>query len=622
MPPPIEGMNQQGMPPMPEDDNEPLHPTKPGKMERAGGILSTLLGWKHRENMRKEMNTAKFIMDELHDAATNPNNMLPPETVDFLVKQAGGVLGKEAGTAIKQHFEQIRAKKDLERRQGMLPQQNATPGSGMSGAAVMKAGAQAPVIPASPVAGASPVMGGAAGVAAPPGLPKPPGQLPFDQGAPAGGAPQQPNPVAMMVEGAAKGGTGFGGPVASPPPAASGGSFFRKSPAQIGIDTAAMERPALEGKAQVVREGIPLDFAARKQAYGSEPGIEDLTSRQKFGLYSGHNITAEPRPVTLPGAVRGADIIGQTDAFGKVVGPDDARSTYKVRDYNGVREFFPEFGMSTHRIMPDKDSPTGFSDITYNRDGNEIHRELGAVDPRFAPSTTSSTGQSEQAVTIGDQVVKVPISRSNQTTTVKTVPGMPPIPGGVPQQGAPVAAPVAAPGGAPAPKQQPPRSPGMRVIGESPAAWKMRMENEYTPEGQKVMQELFPRKEMIGRLRDALKPYMNSDTPASYLLDSIMYKMGFAGDQGAFLSQLNLGSLAQAATLVKGSSRAQNVLNKAMIHTPDAWTNSPKLMYEKLTEILKNMQDMEKGVDTYMKKYPGLGKLPASGKENDPLGIR
>jgi hypothetical protein len=450
-------------------------------------------------------------------------------------------------------------------------------------------------------------------------LPAPPSEA----GGPAGAAPApQPNPAAAMTAGSVNGGMGFGPPITPAPPVATAAPkpFWERdrTPTQIGqaqgerlaATQAATLRPELETRALVGREQGALDYEAMKARYTSEPWFKGLTDRQKAEVLSKVNISAEPRPQNIPGLARGSDIIGEKDIYGKVIGPDDAGGSYKVRVFaDGTREYIPEFGVTSGTIEPDAKSPTGFSKVFRNREGTEISRSLSATPPApYVPTTTTNNRQSEQALTVGNEVRIVPTSSSTSTTTTRQVPGMPAPPAGSAPAGAPPAGAPARPAAAatPAPRQG-------RVIGESPAAWKARIENEYTPNGQKVMAELYPRMEMIKRLIGYLEPNKNDDTPASHLLDTLAYRMGFAGNTGGFLSQLQLGSIGQAGSLIKGVSRAKEVLDKAMIHTPAAWKDSNKMMFQKLTEIYRNMQDMEAGVNKFEKKYPGLGAPPPGG---------
>ena len=450
----------------------------------------------------------------------------------------------------------------------------------------------------------------------PPGLPKPP--IPFGSGAPAGPAPAaQPNPAQMMAVGSQSGGIGMGGPrpaLPAPPaeeyhtPWTAGRNAAANVGRRLGEKGAAALRPTLEVKGQVEREQAALDYEALKARYESEPWFQGLTNRQKTEVLSGRNVSPELRPQNIPGLVQGKSLQpGEKDFSGN---PIDADGFYRVRVFaDGNREYIPEMTTTSGIIEPDANSNTGFSRVVRDRTGREISRSAGATPPpAYVPTTTTNARSSEQAVTVGDQVKVIPIQSSTTTTSTRSVPGMPSPPAGIPS--------ATAPSQRPGP---PSASAGQgRVIGESPAAFKMRVENEYTPEGQKVMMELVPRMQMIQRLRAALEPYKNNDVPAGSLLDSILYKLGYAGDQGSFLSQLNLGSIAQAGSLIRGVSRAQQVLGQAMIHTPNAWRDSSKMMYQKLTEILQNMKDMETATNNFAKKYPGLKAPPAAGMTPPP----
>lgn len=590
---------------------------KGGAGSTARSIFATILGAKHGENLRQEHNKAKFIMEQLHDVATNPNNQMPDETVDWLIQQAGSVLGKDMGGAIKQHFEQIRAKKDLERRQAMLPGHQP---------------AQQPQPQAQPQAPASAPQ-------QPPGLPQPPSEA----GGPAGAAPAQPNPAPAIQKASALGATGFNVPPPANVPAAnvpapSGGSMFRRGATQLGVDAAAIGRPSLEAKGEVEAAQAARNYELRKARFANEPWFQALSDRQKAELIGGEHIAPEPH----------YNLTGQVEADGNdrdyLGNPVEPGTLGNRRAENGKLIFQATVGVTRDKPEIDPNSSTGWSLIVRDRVGNELSRRPSAPPAAYVPSTTTNARNGEQVVVVGDQVRAVPVTSGTTSTRSRAIPGMPP-PNVAPGAGAapydpfaagqtgdqPPAAPVSkAPAPArptTAPRASAPAQGAGRTIGESPAAFKMRVENEYTPNGQKVMGELFPRMEMIKRLIGFLEPNKNDDMPASHLLDTLAYRMGYAGNTGGFLSQLQLGSIGQAGSLIKGVSRAKEVLDKAMVHTPAAWKDSSKMMYQKLTEIYRNMEDMKKGVDMYEKKFPGLGTPPpgsmtAPPTGRDPLGIR
>lgn len=638
---------------MPEQDNSnsAFNPAA-DPPEMKVGLFGRIMGQKHQQNLRKESRSVEFLMDQLKSAAESPDKY-PPEVVELLITNAGKYLGPDIKTALKGHFDQLNAKRDVERRQAMLPghepQQQQQPQGGMAGALgggapqAMPEPAAAPQGDFSPMAKTqllklvqqaqqqgNPSMPMAPAPQGPQGQQQPPGMppRPSEAGGPAGAAPAQPqDPAPAIQKASALGATGFNVPPPAPVQPDRGGWF--NSPAQRGANAAAVARPTFEAKGEVEAVQAARDYEARKARYQNEPWYKLLSDRQKAELIGGEHIAPEPH-YNIAGQVESDE--NDRDYLGNPVAPGTLGNR---RVENGKQIFQASIGVTHRATVEDANSPTGWSQIELNRANREVGRLAGVPPPAaYAPTTTSSSGSGTQWIQVGDHWEPVSTPRSTQTTVQRT-----PSTAGAPRPTAPAPAgaydpfaagqtgdfqpsavppPPATPRAAvtprsgatiPGPNAQPPAAPKM----ETAAAWKARIENEYTPNGQRVMSELFPRMEMIKRLITYLEPNKNDDIPASHLLDTLAYRMGYKGNTGGFLSQLQLGSIGQAGALIKGVSRAREVLDKAMIHTPAAWKDSSAMMYAKLAEIYRNMEDMKKGVDTYEKKYPGLGTPPPGG---------
>lgn len=355
-------------------------PTPPQQEEGSKhSIFGRILGLKHAENLRQEHNKAKFIMEQLHDVATNPNNQMPDETVDWLVQQAGSVLGKDMGGAIKQHFEQVRAKKDLEQRQAMLP------GHQPAQQAQPQAQAQAPT--------GTPQQ--------PPGLPQPPSEA----GGPAGAAPAQPNPApAMMAKGSALGGAGFNVPPPANVPAPSGGSMFRRGATQLGVDTAARNGPQLQQEADIKTNAevdlLKKQWAARRELYQGDPSFATLSPRQKTQAMAGQPIT--PETVRM---IPGAGISDEHDIGldGRPIGQGKLGTRTMVGDQ---LLFIPgraeSQGVLTTTDQAGTTTANQFGRFTGNRPGGGTINGVHGYNPAFAPTVSNVSTEREVVLPSGD----------------------------------------------------------------------------------------------------------------------------------------------------------------------------------------------------------------------------
>jgi hypothetical protein len=114
---------------------------------------------------------------------------------------------------------------------------------------------------------------------------------------------------------------------------------------------------------------------------------------------------------------------------------------------------------------------------------------------------------------------------------------------------------------------------------------------------------------------------LNENNQPGYLLGSrIKYSMGMGspeGELGADISNLSLASVVGAARILQGSSRAYPALKKAMEHTPNTWTGSPKQMRQQLEFMLKNVDDVEQDAVRYGRKG-GMVPVPQTGRTLRP----
>jgi len=109
-------------------------------------------------------------------------------------------------------------------------------------------------------------------------------------------------------------------------------------------------------------------------------------------------------------------------------------------------------------------------------------------------------------------------------------------------------------------------------------------------------------------LMSILEPNKNDNAPFGSFWKQIEYKFGKAqSDQiGQELASINLASLQQAATVLKGMGgvRAVQALNKALQHTPDPTKDSVALMYQKMENIDRSLATFLEDADKYGRKKP------------------
>jgi hypothetical protein len=117
----------------------------------------------------------------------------------------------------------------------------------------------------------------------------------------------------------------------------------------------------------------------------------------------------------------------------------------------------------------------------------------------------------------------------------------------------------------------------------------------------------------VDELMKKLEPLKDNNQAGYLAMDRLGYAMGMGGENGklaAEISNIELQRVVNAAQILKGSSRSWGALQAAMIHTPDAWKDSPQLMYQKLQTIQKNLQDMQTDAIQYGQKGQRSGEMP------------
>lgn len=210
---------------------------------------------------------------------------------------------------------------------------------------------------------------------------------------------------------------------------------------------------------------------------------------------------------------------------------------------------------------------------------------LGKGDPTIKSSET------QQTVNIDGKVVQVPKITKSESHTGFGVANPPGASGSAGASNA--AAPVTTP-------------PGPHVLGDTEAERKRKVENPITPAGQGILQQLDTTEATIRKAQKFLEGKKNDNTPIGKGLQKVLYDLGLSSSGSQYLNTIAIGDLQSAGALMKPTgSRAIQVLQKALVHTPREW-DSHKLAYEKITNILENIANARKAVHDEMTKNPGM----------------
>jgi hypothetical protein len=132
------------------------------------------------------------------------------------------------------------------------------------------------------------------------------------------------------------------------------------------------------------------------------------------------------------------------------------------------------------------------------------------------------------------------------------------------------------------------------------------------PEAQKTIIAASPVMDQIdGLLKDINDLKLGNNNSSGYLLGPrAKYAIGIASPEGSLgkdIAGLSLGSVVEAASVLKGTSRSVLALKKALEHTPNPWVDSPKLMKEKLETIKARLKDVMDDAYKYGKKGAAVG---------------
>lgn len=136
-------------------------------------------------------------------------------------------------------------------------------------------------------------------------------------------------------------------------------------------------------------------------------------------------------------------------------------------------------------------------------------------------------------------------------------------------------------------------------------------------QAQKVITTTQPVLDQVDRLLgDIDKLNLGDNNDSGYLFGSrLKYSLGKASPEGTLASDiagLSLGSVVEAASALQGSSRSIQALKKALVHTPNPWVDSPKLIKEKLNTIKDRLHDVVADANEYGRKRQPSTSGPAS----------
>lgn len=135
------------------------------------------------------------------------------------------------------------------------------------------------------------------------------------------------------------------------------------------------------------------------------------------------------------------------------------------------------------------------------------------------------------------------------------------------------------------------------------------------PHSQQVLAETQPKIEQIKNLLKELEPEKNDDSRGAYLADRLAYATGSAGDDSMAkrIADLELGKIQNSAALAKGNTRNYQFIQDIYKHQPNLYVDSKKLVHEKLTNILTNLQRIEDGAIKFGDKQGLVKKSDLNG---------
>ncbi len=660
-----------GMPPPPDvplgPDGQPLDqgsaPQLKGPPNPKFGFVSRLMGAKHQYELEKNHEYAKFLMEQI-DKSTQGVNRLPPDAMDNYIKELSRVMGSERmpSSEIKKKLESgVQMKQAAQTLQQMSAQTKAP----NMGTPAMAPAAQGPA----PTPAPQP----------PPGIPKPP---PFDGGVPAGGPPPIQGEPPAMVQGASLRGTGDGIPPPAPVPAPSPvvapvapvRSHYLLSPAEFGQaqgeQAGSSEIAKLRALATHDQEAFDRGMTRLKSIFGEE-GLKKLQPYQVVDFLTTGKITPLPMEKVSEGELSRNPNTGEvTYGLPKPINTPAGTTTTIPNLPGGAVPGQPFNPSAPGNAM--QNPPAGIGNATTitspplreasTRDAIDAYTaQRKTEDPSYTWSDrdmNAALAAHHLATAPPDQQAQLAFNRSLEAELGRKLTDKELATANVKYQG------MLAEG------KETSDTKAMRAVAAQLAQLRAdQLREENSPESLKAsadawsrfgivprngkeadktvryaiannielpvplsgaaqtqMQQTQPILDMIGRIKKELEPIKNSPTPAAELLPRIAYALGFGNDTSKLLSQLELGRITQGANVIKGVSRSEGVLNKAMIHMPNTWKDSGKLMYDKIENVEQALGDRVHAIKMYGLKsgvvvQPGMPEPPPGGLTAPPIDL-
>jgi hypothetical protein len=429
----------------------------------------------------------------------------------------------------------------------------------------------------------------------------------------AGGQPPQPGqgqPASTRMPQPPAAASPAGG---SAPPTASG------MPAPPNASPSASVMPTPPGYTPAGQD--PDTLAARSQAESAEAAKLDLYKKegQADADIKGNAATAAPKQL-LDGLIKAG------------LSQEEAQKVVREK-YSGIA------GRPKSVMYSDPSDPTRklfgteVGGVVYDQQGESVPN-AGQVVPAMLPSASSSTS------VYNADTGTTTTSHSTQKIAPRAKTSMPAPPsGGSSKPSSSSTKPPTAGGGLAAMAEDwvnngiVPQAKDKRQVEMYMKAHGQEAPVTLIPEAQKTIIAASPVMDQInGLLKDIDDLKLGDNNKSAYLLPArAEYALGHASPEGSLgkdIAGLSLGSVVEAASVLKGTSRSVLALKKALEHTPNPWIDSPKLMKEKLQTIQARLKDVMDDAYKYGKKGAAVGYGPShmpappprgTGTKDDPI---
>jgi hypothetical protein len=387
---------------------------------------------------------------------------------------------------------------------------------------------------------------------------------------------------------------------------------------------------------QVMQTGqINQELARRKIEAMQDSGILDnlppaLRASAQAGAYGIQipGIANLMKPINLPGVTPSTSLPpGTTDAMGQVIDPKETPYVRARQSLlTGETEYYPVVGVTKEDILPDKNSPTGYSIVVRDRSGNELGRTLGAKPPVLGSTSTQVSPGAPPVTTIRTPVNPLgvapsaatppPVSTGGAKSTTKLTPS----PG--PQSAGSALEKLAQDvrdGKRPLPSDM--RS--SLAVQDIMAKKGWEVPTPYSPVGQKAIASIDPIIDEVKRVQQMMDESgiakMGTSEGKKRLAENwIKYNyLHLDSPDTALISSLSFADLRSAAQALAGTgSRAYPILNRALEHTPVIGINSdePAMIVTKLKEMETRLMEARQAVIDQEKKSGVITPLPGAPK--------